>query len=208
MTFLCIRVDLDYVPWDTPDAAEFGHGEPAMLLRLLEWSRHSGARIHFFASNRVIRAFPATAETVLDEGHDLDWLCKHIDRFDEAKALFEDAGNPLQGLAVRTAWPPEVPPPPLRFLSASPGRVQEGIRLFPVETKSDRDASRGGLSARGWTEGIKGQVRDAASRNRGLTLSLRPQVLAKFDPKLQLMQEIFSLAHAVGLPNRTLRQLI
>ena len=30
--YFCLRIDLDYVPWDTPDATEFGHGEPAVFL--------------------------------------------------------------------------------------------------------------------------------------------------------------------------------
>ncbi len=75
--YFCLRIDLDYVPWDTPDAKDFGHGEPAMLLRILEMARHTGLKFHFFASNRVLRAFPANADAVLNDGHDLDWFCKH-----------------------------------------------------------------------------------------------------------------------------------
>ena len=54
--FLCLRVDLDYVPWDSPDATEFGHGEPAVLLKLLELGRFTGYKFHFFASNLECRA--------------------------------------------------------------------------------------------------------------------------------------------------------
>ena len=58
---------MDYVPWDTPDATEFGHGEPAMVLRLLDMARQRGFKYHFFASNRTLRAFPSSAEAVLND---------------------------------------------------------------------------------------------------------------------------------------------
>jgi len=31
---ICIRLDLDYVPWDSYNANLYGHGEPAMILKL------------------------------------------------------------------------------------------------------------------------------------------------------------------------------
>src|SRR5580704_15703809 len=107
--YFCLRIDLDYVPWDTPDAKEFGHGEPAMLLRILELARHTGLKFHFFASNRVLRAFPANADAVLNDGHDLDWFCKHPEapgaRFQDAKAEFTSLGHEPAGFALRAAWP-------------------------------------------------------------------------------------------------------
>lgn len=209
--FLCIRVDLDYVPWDTPDAHEFGHGEPAAFLRLLELAKYSGERFHFFASNRVLRAFPATAEAVLNEGHDLDWFSKHPgeedDRFEEAVELFSTIGHRPIGMSVRAVWPEQAAVhPELTFLSSAPGPVPAGLRHFPVETKSDRDAARNGITARAWTDTIKAQLRDAATRERDLTVVVRPQVLAKFDPKLAHVKEIMDLARAVGLPIGTFRQ--
>lgn len=208
---LTLRIDLDYVPWDSPDATEFGHGEPAMILKLLELARTSGQRFQFYASNRVLRAFPAAVESVLNEGHDLDWFSKHPEeqdgRFEEAIDLFRAIGHQPLGMCIRGQWPAEAEfPNPLTFLSSSPGSAPKGIRHFPVDLKSDRDAARNGVSARNWTDTIKVHIRDVASRNKEATVCVRPQVLAKFDPKLGHVKEIMDLARAVGMPIRTHRQ--
>ncbi len=210
---LTLRIDLDYVPWDSPDAGEFGHGEPAMFLKILDLARTTGQRYQFFVSNRVLRAFPATAEAVLNEGHDLDWFSKHPEeqagRFEEALELFEAIGHRPIGMCIRGAWPEGgVFPESLVFLSSNPGKVPPGPRHFPLETKPDRDALRAGTSARTWTDAIKAQLRDAASRNRSLTICVRPQVLGKFDPKLSHLKEILDMARAVELPLRTFRQIV
>lgn len=209
--FLTLRIDLDYVPWDSPDAAEFGHGEPAMFLRILDLARATGGRYQFFVSNRVLRAFPSTAEAVLNEGHDLDWFSKHPEeqegRFEEALGLFDAIGHKPIGVCIRGSWPgSSLFPSGMQFLSASPGPVPFEVKFFPVDTKADRDAMRAGVSARSWTDGIKAQLRDAASRNRSLTVSVRPQVLSKFDPKLSHLKEILDMAKAVELPLKTYRQ--
>ena len=213
--YLCIRVDLDYVPWDTPDAVEYGHGEPAMLLRTLELAKTMGLKLHFFASNRVLRAFPATAEVVLGEGHDLDWLCKHpenaAERFAEATRLFAEQKNEIHGLALKAGWPEDSPGFPglenIRFISGT-GSSVPGIPFFPVEFKSIRQASKTGLTARAWTDSMKKNIRDCATRDRGMTLSVRPQVMAKYDPKLIHLKEIAVMAKAVEIPVVTLRQLV
>lgn len=211
--YFCLRVDLDYVPWDTPDAAEFGHGEPASLLRILDLARQTGYKFQFFASNRVLRAFPASAEAILNDGHDLDWFCKHPEeageRYAEAKPLFQSIGHQPIGFCVKNAWPANLPSFPgmeeLRFISAAPGPVPSGLRLFPVETKTAREAVRAGLSARAWCDAAKTHLRELASRNLGTTVVVRPQVLAKFDPRLGHVREILDLAKAVGLPVISLR---
>ncbi|AIE87507.1 hypothetical protein [Fimbriimonas ginsengisoli] len=211
--FFCLRIDLDYVPWDTPDATEFGHGEPAALLRILDLARYTGFKFHFFVSNRVLRAFPANAEAALNDGHDLDWLCKHPEaaeaRFHDARALFSMIGHVPVGMAVRGAWPANGEEfdgiEQLAFLSAAPGLVPKGLKLFPVETRAAREATRAGMSARAWTDVTKTQLREAASRNFGLTLIVRPQVLARFDPKLSHLKEILDFARALDLPVQTLR---
>src|SRR5579862_7835748 len=152
--FFCLRVDLDYVPWDTPDAAEFGHGEPAAFLRLLDLARGGGYRFHFFASERVLRAFPATAEAVLNEGHHLDWFCKHpesLARREEAMSLFSASGHVVKGLSIKGSWPSEGDPKVLEglsFISSGPGPVPHGLQHFPVETRASRDAYRSGTSLR------------------------------------------------------------
>jgi hypothetical protein len=213
--YLAIRIDLDYVPWDSPDAAEFGHGEPAMLLKLLDLARTTGFKYHFFVSNRVLRAFPSNAEAVLNDGHDLDWFCKHPEnaaqRAEDNWSLFADLGHTAWGFCIRGAWSESYPTDwtkRFRFLSANLGPAPEGLRLFPVETKSDRDALRTNVHARSWADGLKLQIRDAASRNRGVTLCIRPQVLVKYDPRLQHIRELLDLSQAVGLPNRTFREML
>ncbi len=214
--YFCLRIDLDYVPWDTPDAKEFGHGEPAMLLRILELARHAGFKFHFFASNRVLRAFPANADAVLNDGHDLDWICKHPEapgaRFGDAKAEFATLGHEPVGFALRTVWPAGVASfegiEQMKFVSGPPGPVPSGLRLFPVEGKSVREIARTGISSRTWVEATKSQVRDAASRNIGLTLPVRPQVLARLDPRLTHLRELLDLSTAVGMPVRTLRDVL
>jgi len=212
--FLCLRVDLDYVPWDSPDAAEFGHGEPASFLRLLELARVHGYRFHFFVSERVLRALPAVADAVLNEGHDLDWFCKHPEsliRKEEAFTLFASVGHVPAGLALKGNWPPQAAAglcDGLLFLSAGPGPAPPGIRHFPVETRPIREAHRSGASMKTWTDATKAQVRDLASRDRDLTIAVRPQVLAKLDPHLAHVKEILALADAVGMDISTLRKML
>ncbi|WP_218250556.1 hypothetical protein, partial [Pseudomonas sp. FW305-3-2-15-C-LB3] len=67
----------------------------------MDVARRNGLKYHFFASNRVLRAFPSLGETVLNEGHDLDWLLKHPDRAEETRALFAALGHRGQGFATR-----------------------------------------------------------------------------------------------------------
>jgi hypothetical protein len=214
--YFCLRIDLDYVPWDTPDAKEFGHGEPAMLLRILELARHTGLKFHFFASNRVLRAFPANADAVLNDGHDLDWFCKHPEapgaRFGDAKTEFTSLGHEPIGFALRAVWPATVKSfegiEQMKFVSGPVGPVPAGLTLFPVEGKSVREIARTGVSSRTWVEATKAQLREAASRNIGLTLPVRPQVLARLDPKLTHLRELLELSTAVGMPIRTLREVL
>jgi hypothetical protein len=213
--FFCLRVDLDYVPWDSPDASEFGHGEPAMLLKLLELGRFTGYKFHFFASNRVFRALSAVAEAVLNDGHDLDWLCKHPEhadaRFRDAVALAGEHGHHFKGMAVRGSWPAGATfegIETLEFLTAQPGPIPGKLRLFPVEIRSARDAYRSGISARAWTDSAKAALREYASRNLSTTIVVRPQVLAKFDPRLGHVREILDLAQAADMQVRTLRDVM
>jgi hypothetical protein len=164
----------------------------------------------------VLRAFPATADAVLNDGHDLDWFCKHPEvpgaRYPEALKEFASLGHTPQGFALRSAWPESVAPfegiEQLKFISGPPGPVPSGLRLFPVEGKSVREVVRTGISTRSWTESTKIQLREAASRNRGLTLVVRPQVLARLDPKLVHLRELLELSTAVGMTVKTLREVL
>lgn len=213
MNWLCLRVDLDYVPWDTPDAQDFGHGEPAMVLRMLGLAEELGSVFHFFASNRVLRAFPATIETILRKGHPVDWLCKHPSssaRQQEALELFRSFGEVPDGLATRTPWPDGLdldPALPFRFLSSPTGPTPKGLAHYPVETKGDREAMRSGTRVRAWCDRVKQDIRDASSRRRSLTVCVRPQVLAAFDPQLHALRELVAFAPTVDLPLTSLRKL-
>lgn len=203
------------MPWDTPDATEFGHGEPAMVLRLLEMARHRGFKYHFFSSNRTLRALPSIAEAVLNDGHDLDWLCKHpsgaTQRYSEAKTLFSLLGHVPVGMAVKTTWPEGIVGfegmEELDFLSAQPGPEPAGLRFFPVETRSFRAGVRGGQTTKAWSDATKAYLREVASRNKGVTIVVRPQVLAKYDPRLTTIREILDLSQVAGLKMVTLRDL-
>lgn len=214
--FLCLRVDVDYVPWDEPDAQEFGHGEPAMVLRLLHMARESGAKYHFFASERVMRAFPALGESVLSDGHHLDWLNKHPHDFEQrygsAVRAFDPLGVRLRGFAVRGPWPEELNcvdlPAAFEFLSAPPGSAPAGPKLFPVESRPERDALRAGQTVRVWCDGVKAAMREKAAVGNGITVVVRPQVLAKVDPKLKFLREILSFGLSLGLSHQTLRECI
>lgn len=214
--YLCLRIDLDYVPWDTPDARDFGHGEPAIVLRLLELATRKGYKYHFFASNRVLRAFPTLADAVLNDGHDLDWLCKHPEQFEErwaqATRLFDSLGHHPRGLALREDWPAEslgvALPKEIEFVSAPGPSVPAGPRLFRVESRSEREAIRSGQSVRGWSEGARTHLRQRASVNKGATLVVRPQDLAKVDSKLGVVSELVEFGIGLGLRVRTLRQVL
>lgn len=185
-----------------------------MVIRLLELARAHGHRYHFFASGRVLRAFPASAEAILNEGHDLDWFCKHLEggeaRREEAWQLFGSIGHTPRGFSLKSNWAPEsdLKLEGLEFLSAPLGPAPDGVKVFAVETRPDREASRAGLSVRTWSDATKSLIRDAASRGREVTVAVRPQVLAKFDPRLSHVREIIELAEAVGLPIRSLRQVL
>lgn len=214
--YLCLRVDLDYVPWDTPDAQEFGHGEPAMTLRLLELARQLGLKLHFFASERVLRAFPTASDAILNDGHHLDWLNKHPEDFTRRMAIAEQAlqhlGVDLQGFALRQPWPadvsPDVIPSNIKFVSGPSEMQLPGVRFFPVETRAERDALRAGQNMKAWTETVKLNLRESETVRKGVTFVVRPQVLAKIDPRLSAIREIMEFALSLGFPQRTLRELV
>lgn len=204
MSALCVRVDLDYVPWDTPDAAQFGHGEPAMVLRLLELARRTGVRWHFFASERALRAFPAEADAVLNDGHDLDYLAKHPaekGRWDEAQRLFAAVGHKARGWAIRVPWPMGLEAPSGVGFFSGPGNADPPARLFPTTGPSLHDASRAGVGLRGWLDTTLPEALD-----RGGTLVVSPQVLARVDPRLTGLEEVLREARGAGMALRTLRE--
>jgi len=210
----CLRVDLDYVPWDSYDAADFGHGEPAILLRMLELARQKGLKYHFFASERVMRSFPASLEAILADSHHLDWLCKKPEEFTErflmAKELAGSHGHTIQGVAIRDEIPPDFDAlieSGLEFVtSTTKGPTLEGLTHFPVETGSLREGIRGGQTLKAWSESVRLHLRAASSLRKNVIVVVRPQVLGKYDPDLKVVQDIVQFATAMDFKNRTLRE--
>ena len=174
--FLCLRVNLDYVPWDAALAEEFGHGEPAVVIRLLELARKRGLKLHFFASGRSLRAFPSIGDSVLNDGHDLDWLGADTAGFAEALPLFRKLGIT----------------PQKEFEFAGP--------------RSDLDATRAGSKARAWAESVRSYLSEASSQGQHVTLVVHPQVLGKIDPHLGIFKELVESALSMGFKIRTLRE--
>lgn len=204
--FLCLRVDLDYVPWD---ADEFGHGEPAMVLRLLDLARSTGLKLHFFASNRSLRAFPGLPDAVLGEGHHLDWLLPEPwDRgaLEDAGRLFKGFGITIHGVAARSPVPETLEMKDVQFVSALEADSPK-VRLFTLAMPTDRDAITAGSTIRSWIEEATRRLRAGGNTN-GQTLGLTAAVLAKVDPKLQSIREIAEQARALGIPIRTLRDVM
>jgi hypothetical protein len=199
----CLRVDLDYVPWDTPDADEFGHGEPAIFLKLLEFARLRGFAFHFFASNRVLSAFPSIPEAVLNEGHALDWLCKHPseeERWDRAAKLFKRIGHEPTGIGCLLPWPKDIEYD-AEFYSGPRCELSRGTAFF-CQPDSLRDSIR---EKSGYAEWMK------SFRNRSeklLTLVVRPQVLAKTDPQISGLIGLVDKLCSEGRECSTLKSLL
>lgn len=215
----CLRIDLDYVPWDSYDAADFGHGEPAMLLRLLAMARAQGLKFHVFASERVIKSFPTAIDAILGDSHDLDWLCKKPDEFEQrfinATEGFLAHAHEIKGVAIRDEIPKEtafLEHSSLEFITSLSKKVElsglHGMTHFPVETGALREGIRGGQTLKSWSESVRLHLRAAASLNKHVIVVVRPQVLAKYDPELKVLSEIIKFSNAMDFKNRTLRETL
>ena len=188
---LCLRFDLDYVPWDAANAELYGHGEPAMVLKLLELARQTGAKFHFFVSNRSLRTFPTLADAILSERHDLDWLTHFPDDpdlFEEAKQLFALAGHKIEGLATSKPWPEGLDATwlsGLRFLTAPPGPHPNPLAFFPESGRFDEEVApvQFGNRLQLHIDELTLPSEDGTEPVR--TLVARPQILAKHDPQLK-----------------------
>ncbi len=206
--FFCIRWDLDYVPWDSPDAEEFGHGEPAMFLRILELARQRGDRFQFCASNRVLRAFPALGDAVLDDGHDLDWLCKHPEepgmRWEVAKELFASLGKLPEGMAYRRATS-TLPTAPVEIRWTSGGSAEGAISL-PLALPPAREVVRSGRSYKAWIEQCLDEIKLRSESPEGITVAIHPQMLARLDAQLSGVKTLLETADSLHLPVISLRQ--
>jgi hypothetical protein len=202
---ICLRLDLDYVPWDAVNAEKYGHGEPAIVLKLLDLARQTGIKFHFFVSNRSLRTFPTTADAILGEGHDLDWLTHYPDDADlflEARELFTLAGHKIEGVATDLPWPAGSDVTwlsDLNFLTAPTGPHPEHLAFFPETGRADADILPFGLGkqdvarAHGGPEGGHG------------TIVAQPMILAKVDPSLKHFRELINVLNVNAIPVRTLR---
>ena len=94
---VCLRVDLDYVPWDSD---EFGHFEPAGTQKLLLLAQQEGWKMHFFCSLRTLSAFRSLPDAILNDGHDLDWLVEKGDSLEDARTVFSEFGCEIMGCAL------------------------------------------------------------------------------------------------------------
>lgn len=208
--FACIRADLDYVPWDTVAAEEWGHGEPAMLLRLLSFGRERGLRVHFFSSTRSTRAFPAAIEAILDEGHDLDWLCRVATptevEIEASRALFKRHSHAIRGSGFSVSGP--ISAAGFEFVSAGAELENAGPRHFPQLAPTAINAAQSGQSARAWRESVIEHAQQCSDQANGFTLAIRPQVLSRFDPTLSHLDAILRAISELEMPLRTLRQVI
>jgi hypothetical protein len=209
---LCIRLDLDYVPWDAANATKYGHGEPAMVIKLLDFARQRGLKFHFFISNRSLRLFPTIADAVLGEGHDLDWFCHYPDDpalFEEAENLFALAGHKIVGLATNLPWPEGEQPAYLekiQFISAPKSPAPLGSVFFPVTAVFENEDLPYNLGANAEIdfEAIKARTESETVS----TLVAAPQFLAKRDPHLQRFETLTTNARLWSIPIRTLRDAL
>lgn len=199
----CLRVDLDYVPWDSPDAEEFGHGEPAVFLKLLDYARSRGFAFHFFVSNRVLSAFPSIPEAVLNEGHSLDWLCKHPaeeERWDRAAKLFKNIGHEPMGIGVLEPWPKDIEYE-AEFFSGPRCELSQGERFF-CEPNALRNAVREKNGYADWLKSFRKREK------KMISLVVRPQVLAKVDPQISGLIGIIDQLRNEGRELTTFRSLL
>ncbi len=203
MTF-CLRIDLDYVPWEAEE-----HGEPAMVVRLLDQAREKGWRHHFFVSTRTLRALPTLADSILNEGHDLDWICPRPDNierdFNEAQQVFGEHGHVIEGAGLINAWPAGLPgPAPLRWYASIDGTGPGEAVIHPTLWISPKDAAKSGLGGEMWGEMV---VERLAGVEGALAIRTLPSFLSRIDPRLRSLDKMISALLAAGGQMKTLREL-
>lgn len=94
-----VRVDLAYNPWDDATVEEFGHGEPAALVALLDLVRLEGIKLHVFATLPFMQLFPSAVTAVLGDLHDLDLLLTPRVTWEDAQNLAATHHYRFEGLA-------------------------------------------------------------------------------------------------------------
>ena len=174
----------------------------------LGWPLHDGSMIgrnsvtaaDFFISSRVLRAFPATADAILGEGHDLDWL-SHLpadaNEFAEARHLIALVGHNFFGLAMTQPWPEASNLECLASMKFATGPIlpasQGQITFFPETGRFDKDDS---------SERIRIEMLGEESDTN--VFVARPQVLARKDPQLKVLRQLLNSS----LKIQTLRDAI
>ena len=199
----CLRIDLDYVPWDADE-----HDEPAMLVRLLDQARSSGWKHHFFASTRTVRAFSPLAESILNEGHDLDWICPRPEHvvadLREASTVFGVHGQALAGAGLISAWPAGLPgPEALRWYSSIDGTGPDDALIFPALWISPKEASRRGFGGEMWGEMVEERV---TQTDASVAIRVQPSFLARIDPRLRMLDKLIAALLSQGRQMRTMRE--
>ena len=176
-----------------------------MLIRILDFARERGLRFQFCASNRVLRAFPALGDAILDHGHDLDWYCKHPlepeMRWPTAQELFSRLGKQPEGIAFKT------PPPPQSSLDSTfrwtCGGALSGVFEIPVQLFSLHTDLTSGV---GYKKCLDDVSKFLHPQLRPCCLAIRPQDLRQFDPRLGGLDQLFKLCDEDAIPILTLRQ--
>ncbi len=210
--YLCVRVDLDYVPWQSCGPGELPHSEPAMFIRLLDVVRKLGPRLHFFATEQVIRAFPSLIVALLQEGHDLDWLCldpsKAEEGFEAARKLSFATDYELRGVAYRDQWPSDASlPAEAKFLSAKTDPGAHRTKFFPLTVAVDSDLVKASGTISVLDEDLRTLLRDHASRRMPATFAIQLPAIAMVDRQLMSFQRLINFAESIEMPIRTLRQV-
>ncbi len=183
-----------------------------MVLRLLDLARASGLKFHFFVSARVLRAFPAAADAILGEGHDLDWLCldPSLRGYEAASEEFWLIGHKAVGVAFKAAFPEGLALDWFREFQFASCRSCESFNAdccFPASSPSDLEAIRSGAGLRAWADTAK----TALSRGQdsgGVILLLHPGLQALFDAKLHHLRDVCEFAMSQETPVISLRDAI
>jgi hypothetical protein len=199
----CLRIDLDYVPWDADE-----HGDPAMVVRLLDQARTMGWRHHFFGSTRTLRAFPPLAESILNDGHDLAWICPRPEQvvidLREASTVFGLHGEAVQGAGLIGAWPAGLPgPEELKWYSSVDGTAPPDALVFPTLWISPKDAAKRGLGGEMWGEMVLEQI---AGIEDSIAVRVQPAFLARVDPRLKMVEKMMAGLAAQGRTLKTMRE--
>jgi len=200
MPKFCLRVDLNYVPWDEAEAELFGHGEPAMALKLLAFARSEGFKFHFFTSTRSLSAFPTIHDAVLNDGHRLDWRYDpdESSNWPMAQSQFLQLGHRPKGIGFIAAKPEVAFPENFLYASivsqskkvdyVAKDEPPANLIQFAVEAPSLLEAMSQGISIKSWAEK---SLQKTLQSEQTTTEILSPQVLARFDPDLAYIRNFY-----------------